>query len=106
MKIIKIIGGEFVLEDDEAENVEKTVLVSGGKGFMKLRCGAFINITAIQVIMDIPLIAYSQGGYPLEKNGRSFIRDGVRVMVEDLDTIQYLPDPKYKNIKGYLSEKN
>lgn len=85
---------EILIEDDEAENIKKSILQ--GRGFIELRLGDFINISSIESITEIPVIAFSQGGYQMSKDGRSFMRDGQRVYVDDLSTIQYLPDPKYK----------
>ena len=98
MKILKLFSGqEYILKDDEAINVV-SIKQSNNKAFLKLRCGAYVDTSAIESISDIPLIPHSRDGYPLSKDGRSFIRDGNRIYVEDFSAIQYLPDPKYENI--------
>lgn len=106
MKLLKTFKDEFVIDDEENGKIEKLIELGTTSQLLKLKCGAIINMSIISSITDIPKIAYSQGGYPLEKNGRSFIRDGQRVYVEDLNTIQYLPDPKYKEQFNLLKEKN
>ncbi len=105
MKILRTFSGqEFVLEDDEAENIIKVKNTGNGKAFIGLRCGAYVDAAAIESISEIPLIPFSRDGHRLSKDGRSFVRDGQRVYVEDLEGIQYLPDPKYKNIAKQLSD--
>jgi len=99
MKILTTFGGrEFILEDDEAENIIIVKNSPTGKAFLELRCGAFVDTSAIESITDIPLIPYSADGYPLSKDGRSFIKEGVRIWIENFDGIKYLPDSKYKRI--------
>lgn len=98
MKLLKTFSGqEFVLEDEEAENVVK-IKSADKKAFLELRCGSFVDTSAIETIGEIPLIAYSSSGCPLSKDGRSYMREGSRVWVEDFGGIIYKPDPKYKKM--------
>lgn len=99
MKILKTWSGqEYILQDEEADNIVKIKNSPSKKAFLQLRCGAYVDISAIESISGVPLIAHSQEGQPLSKDGRSYIRDSIRIYVEDFDSIQYLPDPKYRNI--------
>ena len=98
MKLLKTFSNqEFVIDDDEVRIIIE-IKNKDKKAFLELRCGAFVDTAAIESITDIPLRAFSASGYPLSRDGKSFMRDGQRVYVEDLDSIQYLPDPKYKKI--------
>ncbi len=106
MKLLRTFDDEFVIADEEMIVIDQAISAGDGSKLLKLRCGAYVNTSSIKSITDIPTIAYSQGGYPLNKDGRSFMRDGQKVYVEDLRTIQYLPDPKYKEQFNLLQEKN
>ena len=94
-KILRTFSGnEWLLENDEAENVI-AVKKKGVKAFLQLRCGAYVDTSAIESIGGVPVIAHSASGKPLSKDGRWFVEDGKRVYVENFAGIQYLPDPKY-----------
>ncbi len=104
MKIIKMYSGfEFLVEDDEAENIAKSY---NSNSLLKLRCGDRIAPKGIEAICDPELIPY-WNDYMLEKSGNSFIRDGQRVKLEtkDFNQIEYKPHPKYEAMSRILSEK-
>ncbi len=97
MKILRTFSGhEFIVEDDEAKNIV-ILKNTGKKSFVELRCGDFIDISAIESIVNPPLIPMIHG-YPVEKDGRTFIRDGDRIKIENLENIYYSEDPKYKKL--------
>jgi hypothetical protein len=98
VKIIKTIGRlEFVVEDDEAENIVKAF---GTQTLVRLRSGAYLNPSTIAAVIDPPKIPY-WGGYKINEDGKSFFRDGKRVYLEpeNYQEIKYLEDPKYLNFK-------
>lgn len=94
---------EFLVEDDEAENVARSYR-SGG--LIQLRSGDYISTSGIESIADSELVPYWDG-YLLEKGGNSFIRDGQRIFLEtqNYKEIEYKPHPKYKKMKELLLEK-
>lgn len=96
-------GKEFIVEDEEAKNVAKNYK-SGA--LLELRSGDYIATSGIESIADPELVPYWKG-YILEKDGRSFIRDGVRVKLEtdNLEEIEYKPNPRYELMRKSLSEK-
>jgi len=98
MKIIKTTSRlEFVVENDEAENIVKAF---GKQNLVQLRSGAYLNPSTISAIIDPPKIPY-WGGYRVNSDGRSFFREGVRVYLDQkhIEEIKYLDDPKYSNLK-------
>jgi len=107
MKILTMFGGkEFLLEEDEANNIIIGIGESSkGKTFLALRCGAFINTSAIESITDIPLIPFFGGdrerqSHYLSKdsNGNYFYQyEGKRINIE-IDKVEFLEDPKYKEL--------
>jgi hypothetical protein len=105
MKILKLMSGaEFLLEDDEAENVAREF--GQGTTMMRLRAGDYVNLKSIEFIGEPPLIPF-WNGYPLLKDGRSFMYEGRRWPVEpnEIKNIEYKPDPKYVALKQALVEK-
>jgi len=104
MKILKMMSGiEFLLEDVEAENIAR---IFGQQKLVKLRSGEYVNTASIEVIKDIDTVPYWDG-YMLEPDGRSFIRDGVKVKMETdtFSEIEYKPHPKYLAMKKQLDKK-
>lgn len=96
MKIIKTtIKIDFIVEDDEAENIVK---VFGKQTLVQLRNGSYLSPSTIAAIIDPPKVPY-WGGYRVCEDGKSFFREGVRVYLEPLHIaeIKYLDDPKYLN---------
>lgn len=87
---------EFVLEDDEAVNVER-IIIHGEKGFIKLRSGETINTQGIEAITNTPLVARYKG-YPVTKDGLYFIEDGEKILISEHSKIEYVADPKYLKI--------
>lgn len=95
MKIIKIMGAcEHLVPDDEAERVADKF---GTNELLLLSDGGRINTSCIAAIDEIPLIPFYRG-YIVNKDGRTFNRDGNRITIESIENIEYLPDPKYKAI--------
>lgn len=96
-------GREYILEDDEAENIKK---VFKPNTLLSLRSGEAVNSSAIEAIGDPELVPYWDG-YKLDKNGSSFMRDGQRIFLEtqDYKNIEYKPHPKYEVMKKMLIEK-
>lgn len=104
MKIVKTFSKEFVVHDDEAENI-KNVLRSGGKEFIELRNGDLINPSMVEMISEPETEAF-WGGYPLSKDGKSFMRDGERIYLEshNFKEIEYHLHPKY-GVEGKVERK-
>ena len=98
MKIIKLIGGkEYIISDDEFEIFKK--LIKRG-GLIELLNGDIINSNSVAYAGEPDKIAIWKG-YPLNKDGRSFQRDGKIVFLEahNFGEITYEPDPKYLAMK-------
>jgi hypothetical protein len=87
-------GSEHVVSDEEAENVMQR---AGSNEYMMLSDGARINTSCIAEDTPIPLIAFYKD-YIVNKDGRTYTRDGERITIEYPENIEYLPDPKYKAI--------
>lgn len=95
MQIIRIMGGsEHVVPNEEAEIVSQHF---GTGELMALSDNCKINTSCIAAIDEIPLIPFYRG-YIVNKDGRTFNRDGNRITIESIENIEYLPDPKYKII--------
>jgi len=95
MKIIKIMGAcEHLVPDDEAERVANKF---GTNELLLLSDGGRINTSCIAAIDEIPLIAFYKN-YIVNKDGRTYTRDGERITIEYPENIEYLPDPKYERI--------
>ena len=98
MKIIKLIPGkEYVLNDEEFE-VFKRLAKQGG--LVELSNGDLVNPASIAHAGEPDRILVWKG-YPLNKDGRSFQRDGKIVFLEahNFGEITYEPDPKYLAMK-------
>ena len=98
MKIIKTTNRlEFVVENDEAENVVKAF---GKQSLVLLRSGAYLNPSTIAAIIDPPKLPY-WAGYRVNDDLKSFFRDGKKIYLEtsQLEKIEYREDPKYLNVK-------
>ncbi len=98
MKLIKTSCRiDFVVEDDEAENIVKSF---GKQSLVRLRDGNYLNPNTIAAICDIPKVAY-WGGFKLNEDGKSFFRDGRRIYLEpeSFKEIEYLDDTKYSKVK-------
>lgn len=96
MKIVKTFSREFVVYNDEAENI-KNVLKRGQKEFIELRSGDLINPSMVESISEPETEAF-WGGYPLSKDGKSFMREGKRIFLEpqNFEEIIYKAHSKYK----------
>ena len=109
MKILKTFSrSEFILEDDEAENV-MSALATGQKGFIKLRSGEMVNTQGIDCVAEVPLVGfYKIDGheYPVLRDGETIVNEyGNRVKI-DKSYVKYLPDPTYKKKLLMLKQKN
>jgi hypothetical protein len=92
--LITFSGREHIITDEEAEGL---AMAFGSGSLVKLRSGAYVNPSSIEYIGPPPKIPCWQG-YPLNKDGRSFWREGALVKLDpdNFNEIEYLPDPKYK----------
>lgn len=105
MKILHTTANkQHLVEDDEAINIAKMWAKSGEPIY--LRDGTIINPKCIVEIGELDTVPY-WNGYMLEPDGRSFIRDGVRVKMETdtFSEIEYKPHPKYLAMKKQLKNK-
>jgi hypothetical protein len=95
MKLIKTFSrSEFVVEDDEAENI-KTVLKSGQKTFIELRCGDVLNISAIESVGGIPKALFYRGEsetYRVLKDGQTILNSYGNKITIDPSRCEYLED--------------
>ncbi|MFA5453078.1 MAG: hypothetical protein WC248_05860 [Candidatus Methanomethylophilaceae archaeon] len=95
MQIIRIMGGsEHIVPEEEAEIVAQHY---GTNELMALSDGSKINTSSIAEIANIPLVGFYKD-YIVNKDGRTFTRDGQRITIEYPENIEYLPDPKYEAI--------
>ena len=104
MKIIKLFSGlEFLVENDEAENVARNYKA---KTLLRLKSGDYIASSGIEAITEVEIVPY-WNGYPLSKDCKSFMRDGQRIYLESesFNEIEYRPHPKYEAIKKALMDK-
>lgn len=100
MKIIKLIDGkEYVIDDEEIGYIKH---IFPKVDFITLSNGEVINKSSISRIGDPDKIPHYHG-YPLNKDGRSFIRDGERIYLEksSFKEITHQEDPKYLTIPKF-----
>jgi hypothetical protein len=98
MKVLKLVSGrEYLLEDDEAEYLIKTI--EQGLKFIRLSNGDFMACSSISVIGEPEKLA-TWSGYPLNKDGRTFQREGKRIYLEkdNFKDIEYLDNPVYQQM--------
>lgn len=101
MKIIKLFSGlEFLVENDEAENVARNYKA---KTLLRLKSGDYIASSGIEAITEVEIVPY-WNGYLLEKSARSFMREGQRINLtaENFSEVEYKPHPKYEAMKKAL----
>lgn len=94
MKIITMFSKkEYLVEDDEAENVAKSY---NSNQLLRLRSGELINPRGIESIGSPDAIP-CWNGYPLNPDGKSFMRDGERIYLEphNFKEVRYKLHPKY-----------
>ncbi|MBI1866147.1 MAG: hypothetical protein HYS02_00060 [Candidatus Staskawiczbacteria bacterium] len=89
---------EFLMADDEAENVEKMWFGTPDKA-IKLRCGASVNpkgIVAITEPDEIPI----WGGETMNTDGTMIQREGrwLSLNTEQLSEVSYILAPKYNRM--------
>ena len=104
MKIIKLFSGlEFLVENDEAENVARNYKA---KTLLRLKSGDYIASSGIEAITELELVLF-WNEYLLEKSGRSFMRGGQRINLtaENFSEVEYKPHPKYEVMKKALMDK-
>lgn len=94
MKILRTFSGqEYVLADDEAENVVRLKEEKQVKAFIALRNGAHVDSSAIESVGPVPLVP-TRNGRVINRLG-FYMEGGHKINVEDWTTVVYLPDPKY-----------
>lgn len=91
--IIMFSKREYVVDDDEAENV---AIASQGDGMICLRSGDFINPKGIESIGEVPKVMMYKG-YFVEKDGMSYYRDGERIRIEHPDNRVLVPRQEYQD---------
>lgn len=98
---------EFVIQNDEAQNIVK-VKNSGSKALIGLRCGAYVDSSAIESITGIPLVKVKHGQFIVKRDSNDnefYINEyGNRTEVADQNNITYLADPKYSHETKFLLE--
>ena len=93
MQTIKTMDGqEYLLDDEQAENVKKAILTSS---FLQLQNGDMINTKSVSKVGSLDKVKH-WGGYVLRKDGRSFLRDGDIIWLDGNEEIEEIDDPKYK----------
>lgn len=95
MKVIQLVSGrEYILSDEEADYAKKVYMA--GAPAIELTNGDVIARHNISLIGE-PDKKPQWHGYPLNKDGRSFMRDGQRIYLErdSFGEIEYVDDPKY-----------
>ena len=97
MKIIKTYSSEHIINDREVKIIVEN---ANSDNFLLLDSGEYIKPKSVIAIINPDLVPYWEG-YILDKNGKSFIRDGNRIFLEtqDYKNIEYKLNPKYKAIE-------
>ena len=110
MKIIRTFTGkEFIVENDEAENI-KNLKKDDKEGFVDLRNGDFLNLDRIESISNPDKIAYigtCMGFMLISKDGKSFVNsEGVRVYLKpgDFQDIKFIEHPIYEQELKQINE--
>ena len=97
MKILKLIDGkEYLLDDSEIDYI-KEILNNPKVILIPLSNGDLINKSSISRLGELDKIPHWDG-YPLNKDGKSFSRDGRIIYLEadNFNKIEYEDDPKYQ----------
>ncbi len=86
---------EYLLDDEEVEYVKK-LISSGQFKLLPLSNGDVININSIARIGELDKKKF-WGGYPLDKDGNYFWRDGQQIHLdaENYGEVHSEEDPKY-----------
>lgn len=95
MKVLTLMNGkEFILEEDIAQELSDVLM--GPDTMIKLPTGEMVNKSSFSSLTNPEVIA-TWWGYPLDKGGRSFMRDGERCFLEphNFSQIEYKLHPKY-----------
>jgi hypothetical protein len=87
-------GSEHIVPEEEAEIVAQHF---GTGELMALSDNGKINTSCIAAIDEIPLVGFYKD-YIVNKDGRTYTRDGEKITIEHPENIEYLPDPKYEAI--------
>lgn len=114
-KIIKTFTGrEFIIENDEAENIKEAIENKKDKNeFVELRSGDLLNLDRIENISNPKKIAYintCSGIAILNPDGISFNKDGNRIYLkpQDFEDIKFIEHPiceqELKQIANQVSE--
>lgn len=100
MRIINTFSGnEFYISEEEEAQIIKIKSINDGKAFIKLRDGSYLDTSAIESITGVPEVLMAHGRYPLNADGKSYMREGDKIQIEDWSHVVSLPDPKYKKIE-------
>jgi len=82
MKQLSLMNGmKYPISDEEAENIKKII---NDTKFIELRDGTLINVLSISSISEVETVKYWKG-HRLNKDGNSFVRNGIRVYLEKCD---------------------
>lgn len=94
MKIIKTYSSEHIINDSE---LKKILECNSSDVLLLLDSGEYIRPKSIIAITEPETEAF-WNGYPLSKDGKSFMRDGQRVYLDpaNFKEIEYKPHSKYK----------
>ncbi|MCK4454462.1 hypothetical protein KAU51_03970 [Candidatus Parcubacteria bacterium] len=103
MKIIKTYSSEHIINDKELPTILK---YSNSENLLLLDSGEYIKPKAIIAILDPEIVPFWKENL-LDKNGKSFMRNGQRVFLEaqDFKEVEYKPHPKYEAMKKILFNK-
>lgn len=102
MKMIILINSqEYIVEDEEAENIKKAI--AQGLRFINLRSGEMLNILSISTIGELKKIPF-WSIYPVytSSSGANYIiRDGERVYLDprNIEEIQYKTDENFAKLQ-------
>lgn len=95
-------GKTYPLDDDEAENVKKTI----SKGdFVNLRSGECINVLAISQVGQLDKFKYYDGCriFGGDKYGYYFVREGEKIPLGSTELSKVIEKPIYDDDKKLLT---
>lgn len=94
MKIIKTYSSEHIINDSEVKIIVEN---SNSDKLLLLDSGEYVKAKSVIAIVEPETEAF-WGGYPLSKDGKSFMRDGQRIYLEqqNFKEIEYRTHSKYK----------
>lgn len=102
MKVILTFSKQgYAVADDEAANIE-VAMVRGG--FVKLRSGHLLNVSAIESIGPAPKIRY-YNGRPVLRGDKTMNAYGNAVQIEHPEDIYLDEDPKWQGLLDEQTKK-